>query len=89
MSFLFPRLPNNRATCHQCGAEYDIHGFHSCGSIDDAVKEALAANNAEWVEWIEKFIISVQQTNFNDGSSFVDEINISMEQWQERKRSVL
>lgn len=44
----------------------------------------FAKTDKEWMAWIERFIQSIQQTNLN----VVDEINISIEQWQERKRSV-
>ena len=48
MSFLNVELPDNTAICSQCGMTYDIHGFHSCGSIDKAVKDAIAICDTEW-----------------------------------------
>ena len=48
MSLFNVELPDNTAICPQCGVKYDIYGFHSCGSIDEAVKKALAIRDTEW-----------------------------------------
>jgi predicted Abi (CAAX) family protease len=48
MSLFNVELPDNTAICPQCGVTYDVHGFHSCGSIDEAVKDAIAIRDTEW-----------------------------------------
>lgn len=49
MSLFRVELPDNTAICPQCEAKYDIHGWHTCGSIDEAIKSAIAACDKEWV----------------------------------------
>ena len=64
MSLFSVELPDNTAICPQCGVKYDIYGFHSCGgSIDEAVKEAIAIRDKWWIEHMQMLgFIPIQHT---------------------------
>ena len=88
MSLFHVELPNNTAICPQCGVTYDIHGFHSCGSIDKAVKEAIAINNADWIEWVEKNLDDMYPTCGQPTKSKCKDCSCEWKQWTERKKSL-
>ena len=74
MSLFNVELPDNTAICPQCGIKYDIHGWHTC----DSITNALAARDKEWVEFIES-ITSGADPNLT---------YIKTKKWQERKKSL-
>lgn len=56
--------------------------------VNIAVKAALAANNAEWVKFIENLIIGCDGGYGPDCRDKPIILDINLDQWQARKREV-
>jgi hypothetical protein len=89
MSLFHTELPDSTAICPQCGEKYDIHGFHSCGSIDEAVKDAIENSNREWIEWIEKNLDDISPDCCEKPTKAkCKDCSCPWKKWQERKKGI-
>lgn len=61
-----------------------FEGLARSVTVDNATKSAIAANNAEWIAWIEKH----EKYNRFDYGTAPSVIIIATSQWQERKKSL-